>query len=176
MIDTKQTDKTMLDALYNAEVSQSELSYQADYLREHLPQVVAMEIVAGKVDQNYLSLQAPLEPNINDKLTAFGGSLSALATLTGWAMTAVLAQRYPQSCDIVVTQTKTDFLLPVKDKIISARLLIPNAQTRKDFGLHLFSKGRAKLVCEVEIITEKGLALVLLGTYLARINAEQKGH
>jgi thioesterase domain-containing protein len=133
-----------------------------------------MQIAAGDVGENFLSLQAPLEPNINDKLTAFGGSLSSLATLTGWVMTAVLAQRYPQSCDIVVTQTKTDFLLPVKDKIISTRLQIPNAQIRKDFGLHLSNKGRAKLVCEVEIITEKGLALLLLGTYLARINTEQK--
>ena len=73
----------------------------ATALHEHLrliPQVLAMQVqLAGERDGR-LCLRAPLGPNVNDKGTAFGGSLVSLMTLAGWCLVSgrpTCAARWP---------------------------------------------------------------------------------
>ena len=56
------------------------------FLHEQIPLTQAMGVQIESYDEAQLVVTAPLEPNHNHLGTAFGGSLSALTTLTGYAM------------------------------------------------------------------------------------------
>lgn len=55
------------------------------YLHEHIPISRAMAVTVVVSDARRVVLEVPLEPNSNHRGTAFGGSVSTLATLAGWA-------------------------------------------------------------------------------------------
>ena len=48
-----------------------------DYLHQHIPLSLYMEVKVKQADEYGVTLQAPLEPNINHRSTVFGGSVSA---------------------------------------------------------------------------------------------------
>ena len=56
------------------------------YLYEQIPLSEAMEVRVVEVKENSVILTAPLQPNINHRLTVFGGSASALAILSAWTL------------------------------------------------------------------------------------------
>jgi thioesterase domain-containing protein len=54
------------------------------FFETHLPITDYMGLAVDKYDGSTLSLKAPLAPNINDKQTAFGGSLYNACVMTCW--------------------------------------------------------------------------------------------
>ena len=56
------------------------------YLYEQIPLSEAMKVRVVEVKENSVILIAPLQPNINHRLTVFGGSASALAILSAWTL------------------------------------------------------------------------------------------
>ncbi len=50
------------------------------YLHTHIPLSKAMEVEVVQATPDIIELRAPLAPNINHRGTAFGGSISTLAT------------------------------------------------------------------------------------------------
>ena len=56
------------------------------YLHEHIPLSAAMGTRVVRADPAEVRLEAPLEPNLNHRATAFGGSVAALAILAGWTV------------------------------------------------------------------------------------------
>lgn len=58
-----------------------------------MPPVAALGLHVSAFDGRSLRLSAPLSRNVNDKGCAFGGSMSSLMTLAGWALvTSVLVE------------------------------------------------------------------------------------
>lgn len=55
-----------------------------DFFETHLPITDYMGLAVHKYDGQSLSLKAPLAPNINDKGTAFGGSLYNACVMVCW--------------------------------------------------------------------------------------------
>ncbi len=45
-----------------------------------------MEVRVLRAEPSGVALEAPLEPNLNHRETAFGGSVAALAILAGWTL------------------------------------------------------------------------------------------
>jgi thioesterase domain-containing protein len=65
---------------------------QTDSLQQKLlamPPVQALGLRVGHYDGIALQLQAPLAANINDKGSAFGGSLASLMTLAAWTRRSI---------------------------------------------------------------------------------------
>jgi thioesterase domain-containing protein len=58
------------------------------YFHLHIPLSKAMAVSVVGVDLENVILAAPLAPNINHRETVFGGSASALAILSAWALVA----------------------------------------------------------------------------------------
>ena len=59
-----------------------------DFIAKYLPTAQHMQIRVENYDGSSLRLHAPLAPSINDKLTAFGGSI--YAWITGLILTSSL--------------------------------------------------------------------------------------
>ena len=64
---------------------QDERAIQA-YLYEQIPLSKAMKVRVMAASNDLVILTAPLQPNINHRATAFGGSASALAIISAWTL------------------------------------------------------------------------------------------
>ncbi|UWX03973.1 YiiD C-terminal domain-containing protein [Pseudoxanthomonas sp. NC8] len=89
-------------------------------LRAHLhaiPQVRAMQVEVVGDDDGRLRLSAPLAPNINDKGSAFGGSLISLMTLAGWSLTTRRLTDAGLEADVYVADSQVRYLAPLEDNL-----------------------------------------------------------
>lgn len=122
-----------------------------DYLRTHVPLTQEIDIGAGAQNSHWLELSAPLHPNLNDKQTAFGGSLATLCTLSGWCITSMLCRAITPKIDIAVIDSHIRYLLPVTTDPITARAFFPSIEDQSNFIELLQDKSRAKLSIKVEV-------------------------
>ena len=94
----------------------------ATTLHEHLrliPQVLAMQVqLAGERDGR-LCLRAPLGPNVNDKGTAFGGSLVSLMTLAGWCLVSGRLQQAGLEAEVYVADSQVRYLAPLRADLMA---------------------------------------------------------
>jgi len=82
------------------------------FLYEKIPLAQAMGVRVESSGADAFILAAPLEPNHNHLGTAFGGSLAALATLTGYAcLWHTLGDR---DAHVVIRRSELDYRHPVR--------------------------------------------------------------
>lgn len=130
------------------------------FIDDHLPLGRAMKISVDEFDGKRLSLSAPLSLNNNDKGTAFGGSLYCLAVMSGWGwfyLRCLHTKIEPVGVpNIVVTQASIDYLLPVKDKIITATCGLDDDSIWQAFADQYQKKGTAKIQLEASVYSGTG--------------------
>lgn len=120
-----------------------------------------MGVEVVKADAQGLVLRAPLAANANDHRTAFGGSLSALATLAGWGLLYLLLDTPARRPNIVIQHGAIDYRQPLAADL-EACCVLPDDATWRRFTDTLRRKGRARIVLRVTI----GDAVVFDGVYV----------
>lgn len=91
----------------------------ADILKAGIPLTGFMGVEVQYYDGRELRLAAPYEPNRNHKGAAFGGSLAALAVVTGWAMVELARRERGLDAEVVIAQLETRYLAPVTTTLVS---------------------------------------------------------
>jgi thioesterase domain-containing protein len=129
-----------------------------------LTKVMGMRVLACLDDS--LTLQAPLEPNINIHGTAFGGSLFSLAALAGWGLLQLKLSGGGEPENMVLGHARIAYHLPVRGDI-TVRCKLPVGDKFQSFidDFHQTRKARIKMVAEV--VTEEGVAATFTGIYVA---------
>lgn len=129
-----------------------------------LTKVMGMRVLACLDDS--LTLQAPLEPNINIHGTAFGGSLFSLAALAGWGLLQLKLSGGGEPENMVLGHARIAYHLPVRGDI-TVRCKLPAGDKFQSFidDFHQARKARIKIVSEV--VTEAGVAATFSGIYVA---------
>jgi thioesterase domain-containing protein len=135
-----------------------------DYLTRHVPLFRAMRARVEHADVNRLALTAPLEPNLNDKGTAFGGSMAAIAALTGWAITTLTLREHGETAEIVITDSTLKFLRPVRETIV-AECVPPDAAAVEKFIQSYRQRGKARWPVEVVVRVDGEPAMIFSGHY-----------
>jgi thioesterase domain-containing protein len=120
---------------------------------DHLPITQFMGLEVESYDGDTLILTAPLEPNINDKQTAFGGSLYNTAVMACWGMIYLKTQEQNIQCNQVVTEGSMKYLAPV-DGRIRAICHAPSEEELTSFFEHFERKGKARISLEAEIYND----------------------
>ncbi len=120
---------------------------------EHLPITQFMGLEVESYDGETLILTAPLEPNINDKQTAFGGSLYNTAVMACWGMIYLKTQEKNISCNQVVTEGTMKYLAPVEGRI-RAICHAPSEEELASFFEHFERKGRARIGLEAAVYND----------------------
>jgi len=124
-----------------------------DFFAEHLPITQFMGLEVESYDGEQLVLTAPLGPNINDKQTAFGGSLYNAAVMACWGFAYLKTQEKGLVCNQVVTAGDVKYIAPVTGKI-RAVCESPGDDIMASFLDHFGRKGRAKISLEAIITTD----------------------
>ena len=131
-----------------------------------IPLARAMGLRVAAYDGQTLQLAAPLAPNVNDKGTAFGGSLYTLAVLCGWSLLRLkLNEAGMQQKNIVIHEANTRYLLPVSGELHAACTL--NGDVLTEFMQPLQKKGRARITLTVAILQQDRTAVEFTGQYVA---------
>ena len=83
--------------------------------RRDIPLLTAMELSLTKYGDLALRMEAPLAPNINNKGTAFGGSIASIGLFGGWAVaTLAFMDHGIDNTEIVVFKNEVTFERPAR--------------------------------------------------------------
>ena len=124
------------------------------FVIEHLPLARAAGISVDKYSGDVLVVSAPLDKNINDKGTAFGGSLYNLCVITAWGMTDLKAKELGLEGDIVVAKGEINYLKPLKGRLV-AKVNAPNDEDLERIKKSHETHGKAVFLLEVIVLDEK---------------------
>ncbi|GAA4648551.1 YiiD C-terminal domain-containing protein [Kistimonas scapharcae] len=128
-----------------------------------IPMLRAMEVDYRLYDGKQLQIACPLSPNINDKGTFFGGSISALATICGWTMTSLKALEAGVNCDAVIAEQNLQFLTPARSELTATcECTIPETFTSR-----LQAGRRARLDLTVSLHSDGQCVANFNGRYVA---------
>ncbi len=83
------------------------------YLHEHIPLSAGMELRVVEAGEEQVVIEAPLQPNLNHRGTAFGGSVAALAILTGWTQVHLRLRREDFTTHTVIQESAVRYDAPI---------------------------------------------------------------
>ncbi len=136
------------------------------YLHKHIP--ISRELgcrVLGMSAEEIL-LEAPLEPNINHRATAFGGSLSALAILAGWALVHFRLRGDGVEVRTVIQESRVRYEKPVRGPF-QARCTAPADDVWDRFVRTVVRRGKGRIQVDVELTSDGCRVAGYTGTYVA---------
>ena len=134
------------------------------FLHEQIPLTRAMGVKLESYDGEQLVVTTPLEPNHNHLGTAFGGSLSALTTLTGYAM--LWLQLGDRNAHIVIRESNIRYKHPVRG-MLRAVCLRPDETSLASFKVAFQSTGKAHLKLQVQVIHADQVCVMFEGDFVA---------
>jgi thioesterase domain-containing protein len=134
------------------------------FLHEQIPLTRAMGVTVERYDEEALILAAPLEPNHNHLGTAFGGSLSALATLAGYAM--LWLQLGDRRAHIVIRESTIRYRHPVTGTL-RAICRRPQEGEMETFVTTFAATGKTRIKLQVQIEHEQQVCVEFEGEFVA---------
>jgi thioesterase domain-containing protein len=129
-----------------------------------MPITRAMGVAVESYDSARLVLTAPLDRNVNHLGTAFGGSLNALAVLSGYGLLWIELQN--TECHLVIRESAISYERPVRGEL-RAICVCPEAEALAAFRERFHEKGRARIALDVTIEDEGAIAARFRGTFVA---------
>ncbi len=132
-----------------------------------MPPVAAMQVeVAGYAD-GVLRLAAPLAANVNDKGTAFGGSLTSLMTVAGRGRETLGVDLAGEAAEVYGADSSIRYLAPLRSDLQAEARLAPG-ESFETFLSTLRQRGRARIQVEAAVrLPDGGEATTLSGRFVA---------
>jgi thioesterase domain-containing protein len=141
-------------------------------VRAAIPLAAAMQVSISGFDGARVCLVAPLAANINDKGTAFAGSLSTLATLSGWCLATLLGEAGGEHCEAAVVHSELDFLKPVRGEL-RVEAWLADAAELAQLEARLAARRRARIRVQAVIGDVNDPALRFRGDYAVWVQGSQ---
>lgn len=119
--------------------------YLTEFMAQHLPIAADLGLQLDSYENRKLVLSAPLQPNINDKATAFGGSIYCVSVMSCWGMVYLKAIEHGiAKPNVVVSHGEIDYYRPVGGDIV-ATCLLDNKNQFDSFFESYQESGKAKI-------------------------------
>lgn len=136
------------------------------YLHEHIPLTHAMGLSVVEASERRVVLAAPLGPNLNHRHTAFGGSISTLATVAAWSWLYLDAMSFDFDVRLVIRSNRVEYLAPIEgDFLAIAEAPAPEEYDAYRQALRRRGKGRLELGARVEF--GEVIAATFVGSFVA---------
>jgi len=135
-------------------------------LHNEIPLTKLMKLKIHKYNDKELITTAPLSININDKGTAFGGSLSTITIISSWCMCWLISKELNiDNKNIVVIKNKNSYLKPVSKDIICYTKK-PSLEEILIVKEKIQRKGSASIKIESKIIQDNQICVEFNGIYV----------
>lgn len=133
------------------------------FLHEQIPLSRAMGVSVRSYDADGLVIDAPLGPNHNHLGTAFGGSLSAIATLTGYAL--LWMELGETNAHIVIKSSTIRYLRPVRTGICAVCRRL-DAETLAHLKETYTRRGKAQVDLQVRVMEDQQVCVEFEGLFV----------
>lgn len=138
-------------------------------LHNEIPLTKFMDLKITKYDEKELITIAPLNTNINDKGTAFGGSLATLTIISGWSICWLISKELEiNSENIVVIKNEHSYRKPVKKELI-CHTKRPTKDEIENLKNKLLLKKSASIKISSQIIEDDKVCVDFTGYYVIKI-------
>ena len=137
-----------------------------EYINKHIPLTYHLGAKITYYDGEMLEVIAPLEPNLNHRNTAFGGSISALGILSGWGLLFIKLKENNLKTRLVIQKSSLDFIEPI-DAAFKASCIAPNDYEWSKFIKTIKKHGKARIRVESKITSSHNNGGDHSGTYVA---------
>jgi thioesterase domain-containing protein len=124
----------------------------------------ALQIAVAGYSSGRLELAAPLAPNLNDKGTAFAGSISSMLVLAGWGLVTLHLREAGIQAEVVVSKSETDYKRPVRAELRG--VAEADAKAFDQLIAELAENPRASIQIQIQI------QLLSAGTLCATLTAQ----
>lgn len=139
-------------------------------LRAHgaaMPPVAAIQADVTRYDGVHLHVEAPLAANVNDKGSAFGGSLTSVMTYAGWCLVNLQLQLQGLEAEVYVADSAVRYRKPLLDDL-HAQASVVEGESWDTFFSTLVQRGRARIQLQAAVLLpDGGVAADLSGRYVA---------
>jgi len=133
-------------------------------LHKEIPVTAHMGINIESYDGKTLVLTSPVALNINDKSTAFGGSLYSLAVLAGWGLLYLKTLQKEIVADIAIYKSSTTFKRAAKSDLRAVCQASGKIFDELFTNFQTFNK--AKISLETIVYSAEKLAVKFTGQYV----------
>ena len=147
-----------------AEIPQVRAERLVASLRDEIPLTAAMRLGLQSFDGEALVLRVPLAPNINDKGTAFAGSITALGCITGWGLLMLWSEQEVGPCQVAIFDSRFVFRKPLRGDF-TATVALPEAAARDALCASLRRKGKGRMALRIVLADGEGEAASLEAEY-----------
>ncbi|MBF7070662.1 thioesterase domain-containing protein [Aliarcobacter butzleri] len=138
-------------------------------LHNEIPLTKFMDLKITKHDEKELITIAPLNKNINDKGTAFGGSLATLTIISGWSICWLISKELEiNSENIVVIKNEHSYRKPVTKELI-CHTKRPTKDEIENLKNKLLLKKSASIKISSQIIEDGEICVDFTGYYVIKI-------
>ncbi|MCG3716013.1 thioesterase domain-containing protein [Aliarcobacter butzleri] len=138
-------------------------------LHNEIPLTKFMDLKITKYDEKELITIAPLNKNINDKGTAFGGSLATLTIISGWSICWLISKELEiNSENIVVIKNEHSYRKPVTKELI-CHTKRPTKDEIENLKNKLLLKKSASIKISSQIIEDDEICVDFTGYYVIKI-------
>jgi thioesterase domain-containing protein len=117
------------------------------YLHEHIPLSKAMGVQVVNASVTGVTLAAPLAPNINHRETVFGGSASAVAILSAWALLYLRLTHEQLHARLVIQKNTMTYEQPIPARFTTSSTITDTVAWDR-FVHTLRRRGRARITVE----------------------------
>jgi thioesterase domain-containing protein len=121
------------------------------------------------VDVEPLTIAAPLAANLNDKGTAFAGSLYSAAALAGWALLTRWCSAESIVAEVALHDSSARFLAPARAAFRAVARAPGHADLAK-LKRMLVRAGRGRIELIVEVSCEATRVMTLAGAYAVTLS------
>jgi thioesterase domain-containing protein len=140
--------------------------FEAECRRE-IPLLTAMHLSFVDFDDLALTMEAPLAPNINNKGTAFGGSIASICLFGGWAVaTLACMDNAIDNTEIVVFKNEMTFERPARGHLTVRAYIKPDDFAACLARLRADDPGRIRLDIHVDLFHDDARCATMRGLYV----------
>jgi len=138
-------------------------------LHDEIPLTKLMKLKINSYTQKELITSAPLDININDKGTAFGGSLSTMTIISSWSLCWLISKELNiDSKNIVVIKNENSYLKPVKKDIVCYTQK-PSKEEISILKEKINKKRSASIKIKSKIIEDNEVCVKFEGIYVIKL-------
>jgi thioesterase domain-containing protein len=136
------------------------------YLLKQIPISKGLGISVTEASLEEVLITAPLAPNLNHRGTAFGGSISAVAILSGWTLVYARLEAEGQFPVVVIQHNEIRYAKRV-ESAFAARARLAHPEKWPHFLQGLSRHGKARTIVAVEVEGTHGISALFRGSYVA---------
>lgn len=122
-------------------------------MRGQMPLLDFMQLEVTAFDGRSLSLSAPLQPNRNDKGTAFAGAIASLSTVTGWALLTLWARAEIGPSMVAVYHSEMRYRHPI-EAVFEATATLPDVAVLEQLRARMAERGKGRADVQIVVVSE----------------------